>query len=103
MPGLPLLGARYHQEVAPGTAMDRAEIVGLDEAVVTPAGEFRGCLRVEETTPLEPDEREYKLYAPGIGLVQDGALRLIRYGRVADGPAGRDVRSTGPSRRGPTG
>jgi hypothetical protein len=81
MPGLPLLLARYYQEIAPGVAMDRAEIVSLSETVKTPAGEFRNCLKVEETTPLEPGVREYKYYAPGIGLVQDGALKLVRHGR----------------------
>ena len=30
MPGMPLLGARYYQEVAPGVALDRAEIESLD-------------------------------------------------------------------------
>ena len=31
MPGLPMLGAKYYQEIAPGVAMDRAEIISLDE------------------------------------------------------------------------
>jgi hypothetical protein len=31
--------------------------------------------------PLEPDEKEYKRYARGIGLIQDGSLKLVRYGR----------------------
>lgn len=83
MPGLPLLKGRHYQEIAPGDAMDRAEIVGLDEAVKTPAGEFKTCLKVEETTPLEPDERAHKYYAPGIGMVREGGLRLIRHGQDA--------------------
>lgn len=77
MPGIQLLGARYVQEVAPDVAMDRAETVGLNEVLSTPAGDFTNVLKVEETTPLEPGAREYKLYAPGIGLVQDGGVRLI--------------------------
>ncbi|MBI3854429.1 MAG: PepSY domain-containing protein, partial [Planctomycetes bacterium] len=36
MPGINLLGARYHQEIAPGVGMDRAEIVSLRETVETP-------------------------------------------------------------------
>lgn len=81
MPGLPLLGARYYEEIAPGVAMDRAEIVSMEEKVKTPAGEFVGCLKIAETTPLDPLQREYKFYAPGVGLVQDGSLQLIWYGR----------------------
>lgn len=40
MPGLALLGARYYQELAPGIAMDRAEIVSLTETRQTLAGTF---------------------------------------------------------------
>jgi hypothetical protein len=80
MPGLPLLGARYYQEVAPRVAMDRAEIVSLGDTRSTPAGVFKDVLRVAETTPLEPRAREYKYYARGIGLIQDGPLRLTKYG-----------------------
>ncbi len=78
MPGETLLKARYYQEVAPKVAMDRAEIVSLTASVPTPAGAFSHCLEVEETTPLEPRAKETKYYARGIGLVQDGALKLVR-------------------------
>lgn len=81
MPGQALPGLRHYQELAPRVAMDRAEIVSVNEAVSTPAGEFKDCLKIEETTPLEPGLREYKYYASGIGLVQDGALKLVKYGR----------------------
>ncbi|MGH7162644.1 MAG: PepSY domain-containing protein, partial [Planctomycetota bacterium] len=66
MPGTPLLGARYCQEIAPGVAMDRAEIVALDETLETAAGTFQGCLKTRESTPLEKGE-EHKYYAPGVG------------------------------------
>jgi hypothetical protein len=79
MPGLPLLGSRYYQEVAPGIAMDRARIVSTSDTLTTPAGVFTGVLVIEETTPLEPGT-ERKYYAPGVGLLQDGSLKLVRYG-----------------------
>jgi hypothetical protein len=85
MPGRVLLGARYYQEVAPKVAMDRATIVSVSETVETPAGVFRNCVKVKETTPLERFITDYKYYAPGIGMVQDGALRLVKAGR-ADAP-----------------
>lgn len=78
MPGVPRLSLKYYQEIAPAIAMDRAAIVGMTEVVRTPAGEFRDCLKVEETTPLEPGVREYKYYARGVGLVQDGSLKLVK-------------------------
>lgn len=78
MPGAPRKGAAYYQELAPKVAMDRAEIVSTDEWVRTPAGEFKNCLKVKETTPLEGG-KEYKYYAAGIGLVQDADLKLVKF------------------------
>ena len=46
----------------------------------TPAGKFEKCLKVEETTPLEAD-KAHKYYAPGVGLVQEGNLKLVKYGK----------------------
>jgi len=79
MPGTPLLGARYYQELAPKVAMDRAEVVSLGEKLDTPAGKFERCLKTEETSAVEKG-REYKLYAPGVGLICDGELKLVKYG-----------------------
>lgn len=78
MPGTVLLGARHYQEIAPN-AMDRAEIISYDVTMKTPAGTFKNCLRVEETSGLDPDEKYYKTYAPGVGLIQDEDLLLTRY------------------------
>lgn len=82
MPGAPNPGMRYYQEMAPEVAMDRAEIVSLEETCETTAGSFPGCLKIKEGTALEPALVEYKFYAPNIGLVQDEDLRLVRYGFV---------------------
>lgn len=81
MPGLPLMKARYFQELAPKVAMDRAEIVSLAESLKTPAGAFTNVLKTEETTPLEPGAKEAKYYAAGVGLIQDGELKLTKYGK----------------------
>ena len=77
MPGLNLVGARYFQEVAPGVAMDRAETVSVTETLSTPAGSFTNVLKTKETTPLEKGVKEFKLYAPGVGLIRDEDLDLI--------------------------
>ena len=75
--GAPAVGSRYYQEQAPGRALDRAEVLSVTERLSTPAGAFEGCLRTRETTPLEPFAKEYKVYAPGVGLIQDGPLVLV--------------------------
>jgi hypothetical protein len=82
MPGTVLLGSRYYQEVAPGVALDRAEIVSMNETLETPAGTFEDVLAILETTPLELDASEIKYYAAGIGLLQDQELKLEEYGFV---------------------
>ena len=82
MPGTPLLGARYYQEVAPGQAMDRAEVKSLGETLETPAGKFVNCLNTKETSALE-SARETKIYAPGVGLILDDTLKLTKYGFVS--------------------
>jgi hypothetical protein len=82
MPAVPLLGARFQQEVAPKVALDRAEVVSVSDTLKTPAGEFKNCLKTKETTPLEPDALEHKRYAAGIGLIDDAGLKLVRYGKA---------------------
>jgi hypothetical protein len=79
MPGKVEIGFKHYQEVAPGIAEDRAEIISLNDTLGTPAGEFVNVLKAEETNPLKPEEKEFKYYAPGIGLIQDEMLKLVNY------------------------
>jgi hypothetical protein len=79
MPGTPTLGLRHYQELAPGVAMDRVEIVSLTERSTTPAGVFENCLKTRETTPLERFARDTKVYARGVGIVEDGPLKLVSH------------------------
>ncbi len=80
LPGEPLLRARYYQEIAPGVAMDRGEVVSVTERMTVPAGTFADVVKIEETTPLEPGTREFKYFARGAGLLVDGDLKLVRFG-----------------------
>lgn len=84
MPGTPGIGQRFYQELAPGIAMDRAEIVSLTEQASTPAGVFDRCLKSRETTPLEAFSHEFKLYAPGVGLIKGGSLMLVSHTYAPD-------------------
>jgi predicted lipase len=79
MPGKVEVSMKYYQEIAPGVAEDRAEIVSVNNTLDTPAGNFQNVLKTEETNPLEPNEKEYKFYAPGIGLIQEEGLKLVNY------------------------
>jgi hypothetical protein len=72
----PAVGDYWSQEVAPGVALDRAEVVGVGETFVVPAGTYHDTIRTREWTPLEPDDEEFKVYARGVGLVIDAAVAL---------------------------
>ena len=72
-----LLGARYFQEFAPGVAKDQGENVKMGITKVVPAGTYEDCVKVKETTPLEPGDVSIKMYCPGVGLVFDDGLELI--------------------------
>lgn len=82
MAGAPKLRHKYYQEIAPRVAMDRAEVISVDDTCKTPAGTFANCLKVKEGSAIELAAIEYKYYAPSIGFVGDDNLRLIRHGFV---------------------
>lgn len=79
MPGTPKVKMKYYQEIAPGIAMDRAEIVSVDDTCKTPAGTFSRCLKVKESSAIDVGS-EYKYHAPGIGLIRDEDLVLVKHG-----------------------
>jgi hypothetical protein len=74
MPAKAKVGDKFYQEVAPKIAMDRAEIVSVDEELKTPTGTFK-CVHVKETSPLEKGA-SHKWYAAGTGLVKDDEFVL---------------------------
>jgi hypothetical protein len=77
MLGNPVVGARYHQELAPGVAEDRGEVVGLGGEATVPAGTFTDVLSVLDTNALSPgEEGDLKRYAKGVGNIADEALEL---------------------------
>ena len=76
IPGKPKVGDKFFQEIAPKVALDRVEVVSVDETVKTPVGTFRHCVHLRETTPLEPDV-SHKYYAPGVGLIKDDGFELV--------------------------
>jgi hypothetical protein len=59
----------YRQEFDLGNAEDFADVKSVSDTVTGPYGTFTHCLRTRETTPLEPDLKEAKWYAPGVGNV----------------------------------
>jgi hypothetical protein len=62
--------------------MDRAEVISVTETCETPAGKFERCLKIQEGTALDMLEKEFKYFAPGVGLIRDEDLILTEYGFV---------------------
>ena len=90
MPASPVVGQMFNQENAPGIAEDQGEILALNETVGTTAGEFTGCVKIEDTNPLEPPiVPEFKFYCPNVGLVRvdgpDSFLELTSFSIVQNG------------------
>lgn len=79
MPGTPKVGMKYYQELAPGVAMDRAEVLDNAGTFSTPAGALKDTLTTRESSAIDPAV-EQKTYAPGIGLIQDQAMKLTSFG-----------------------
>jgi hypothetical protein len=82
MPADPEVGQIFEQERAPGVAEDRSTVLAVDQAIVTPAGEFSGCLHVEDFAPIEGGTGE-KVYCPGVGIAREafegGSLDLVSF------------------------
>jgi hypothetical protein len=69
MPADPGPGLAYRQEYYEGEAEDHGEIIATGQQAEVPAGHFDEVLLTADLVGLEPDVLEYKLYAPGVGMV----------------------------------
>jgi hypothetical protein len=75
MQAQPELGRRFRQEWYAGHAEDTFKALDLSATATVPYGSFRGALRTEETTALEPKVVDNKLYARGIGELSETAVK----------------------------
>jgi hypothetical protein len=86
MPAHPEVGQVFEQERAPGVAEDQSTILAVNQSIVTEAGEFSGCLHVEDFAPVEGGADE-KYYCPGVGIAREvfegGSLDLVAFESAA--------------------
>ena len=67
-----IIGDSYQQEFYEGEAEDMAKIEALEVQVELEDGTiYNNCLQTLEWDPLEPDDEEYKYYAPDVGLIKE--------------------------------
>jgi hypothetical protein len=77
MPGSPIVGARYFQEYAAGSAEDQGEVAGFEDELVVPFGTYENVLKTLDTSPLEPGAVDEKYYARGLGIIKDASAELV--------------------------
>jgi hypothetical protein len=86
----PRIGDSYRQEYLAGEAEDLAKVTGIDGSISVPYGAYEQVLITEEWTPLEPDVRERKTYARGVGLLESrqvkGGDEVVQLTAVKTGP-----------------
>jgi hypothetical protein len=75
MQAQPQLGRRFRQEWYRGHAEDQFKAVDLHARVKVPFGRFSGALRTEESTRLEPNVLDNKLYAKGVGELAERSVK----------------------------
>jgi hypothetical protein len=76
MPGRPDVGDQFYLEMAPG-AVERVEIADVAATLETPARHFRNLIHAREFDQLDGGTSE-KWYAPGIGMVGDDRMRVVK-------------------------
>ncbi|HEY0897258.1 MAG TPA: plastocyanin/azurin family copper-binding protein [Sphingobacteriaceae bacterium] len=64
------LGELYYQEYALGIAEDQGLVHDTTRTAIVPFGTFMNCVRIHDTTALDPQATTHQYYAAGIGLVQ---------------------------------
>lgn len=69
MPAEPEAGMAYRQEYYKGKAEDNGAILATGQQAEVAAGHYDDALLSADTSTIEPDVLEYKLYAPDVGLV----------------------------------
>lgn len=69
--GQPEVGLTLFQEHAPvDEAMDYAEILAIDLEITGPGGSYKNVMKTYEGSTVDPELREYKYYAPGMGMIR---------------------------------
>jgi len=69
MPADPTVGMSYRQEYYRGEAEDNGEVLAVGQQSDVPVGHFDDVVVTADTITIEPDVLEFKLYAPGVGMV----------------------------------
>lgn len=64
------LNEEYYQEFYAGEAEDKGKIVSVTESVTVPFDSFNNVLKTYDFSALDPDLKEDKFYAEGVGTIK---------------------------------
>ena len=94
MPADPAVGMKYRQEYYKDEAEDNGEVIATGHQADVAKGHFDDVVLTSDTITIEPEVLEYKLYAPGVGLVMalgisggGGREELVSTRTVSEGTA----------------
>jgi hypothetical protein len=65
------LNEEYYQEYYAGEAEDKGQVLSMNENVTVPFGAFDSVLKTYDFSSLDPDLKENKFYAKGIGVIKE--------------------------------
>ncbi len=71
MEAVPTVGDRYYQEFNANDVLDQAAVLARGQSATVPKGTFTNLLRTRDTSVKEPTGLKDKLYAPGIGIIEE--------------------------------
>ena len=63
------IGETYRQEYLKDSAEDKGKVLDVNSTVSIQLGTYKNCVATLETNGLEPGVKEYKYYAPGVGVI----------------------------------
>jgi hypothetical protein len=65
------MNEEYYQEYYAGEAEDQGKVLSITESVDVPVGSFEKVVKTYDFSAIDPDLKENKFYASGIGLIKE--------------------------------
>jgi hypothetical protein len=91
LPAAPQVGDTLLRNRRPPNPRRQEEVIEVGQKVVTPAGTFANCVCTETKGR---GESKVKVFAPGVGLVQDGQFALVKVVQTVPKSKDQNIRNT---------
>ncbi|MBE7432658.1 MAG: hypothetical protein HS100_01960 [Anaerolineales bacterium] len=70
------LNEEYYKEYYPGEAEDKGQVLSVSESVSVHFGSFENVVKTYDFSALDPDLKENKFYASGVGVIKEVDLAV---------------------------